>query len=137
MVKGSLSLRCLIVDDSPEFLDAARRLLQHEGIDVAGVASGGTEALGLADRLRPDVTLVDIGLGGEDGIEVARQLAERDGHAAGKVILISTHSREEFAELIEASPAIGFISKSALSAETIRRLASDGEGSGQEGWTQA
>ena len=94
-----------------------RRLLQNEGIDVAGVASRGAEALGLAETLRPDVTLVDIGLGGEDGFEVARQLAERDGHAAGKIILISTHSVEEFAELIEASPAIGFISKSALSAK--------------------
>ena len=126
-------MRCLIVDDSPEFLDAARRLLQNEGIDVAGVASRGAEALGLAESLRPDVTLVDIGLGGEDGFEVARQLAERDGHAAGKVILISTHSREEFVELIEASPAIGFISKSALSAEAIRRLATNGHESGQEG----
>ena len=129
-------MRCLIVDDSPEFLDAARRLLQNEGIDVAGVASRGAEALGLAESLRPDVTLVDIGLGGEDGFAVARQLAERDGHAAGKVILISTHSREEFAELIEASPAIGFISKSALSAEAIRRLATDGHESGQEGRTR-
>ena len=129
-------MRCLIVDDSPEFLDAARRLLQNEGIDVAGVASRGAEALGLAESLRPDVTLVDIGLGGEDGFEVARQLAERDGHAAGKVILISTHSREEFAELIEASPAIGFISKSALSAEAIRRLATNGHESGQEGRTR-
>ena len=129
-------MRCLIVDDSPEFLDAVRRLLQNEGIDVAGVASRGAEALGLAESLRPDVTLVDIGLGREDGFEVARQLAEREGHAAGKVILISTHSREEFAELIEASPAIGFISKSALSAEAIRRLATDGQESGQEGWTR-
>ena len=129
-------MRCLIVDDSPEFLDAVRRLLQNEGIDVAGVASRGAEALGLAESLRPDVTLVDIGLGREDGFEVARQLAERHGQAAGKVILISTHSREEFAELIEASPAIGFISKSALSAEAIRRLASNGDGPGQEGWTQ-
>lgn len=123
--------RCLIVDDSPEFLDAARRLLQHQGIDVAGVASSGAEALVLAERLRPDVTLVDIDLGGEDGFAVVRQLADRDGHAAGKVILISTHSIEEFAELIEASPAIGFISKTALSAEAIRRLATDSLESGQ------
>ncbi len=129
-------MRCLIVDDNPEFLDAVRRLLQNEGIDVAGVASRGAEALGLAESLRPDVTLVDIGLGREDGFEVARQLAEGDGQAAGKVILISTHSRDEFAELIEASPAIGFISKSALSAEAIRRLASNGDGSGQEGRTR-
>jgi DNA-binding NarL/FixJ family response regulator len=123
-------LRCLIVDDSPEFLDAARRLLQQEGIDVAGVASASEDAFRLADELRPDVTLVDIDLGGQDGLAVARQLAEQAGRHAGKVILISTHAEDEFAELIEASPAIGFISKSALSADAIGRLVNAGRESG-------
>jgi DNA-binding NarL/FixJ family response regulator len=122
-----VSLRCLIVDDSPEFLDAARGLLQREGVDVVGVASRGADAIRLADELKPDVTLVDIDLGGEDGLEVARLLA-RDGSRPGKVILISTHAEDEFAELIEASPAIGFIAKSALSGEAIKRLAGSPRG---------
>jgi DNA-binding NarL/FixJ family response regulator len=122
-----VSLRCLIVDDSPEFLDAARGLLQREGVDVVGVASRGADAIRLADELQPDVTLVDIDLGGEDGLEVARLLA-RDGSRPGKVILISTHAEDEFAELIEASPAIGFIAKSALSGEAIKRLAGSPRG---------
>ena len=116
-------MRCLIVDDSPEFLDAARRLLEREGIEVVGVASSGTAAVHLADELRPDVTLIDIDLGGEDGLALARRLTEQEGRPAGKVILISTHDEVEFADLIEASPAIGFIPKGALEASTIRRLA--------------
>ena len=72
-------MRCLIVDDSPEFLDAARRFLEREGVEVVGVASTGEDAYRLADELRPDVTLVDIDLGGEDGLAVARRLAEADG----------------------------------------------------------
>jgi DNA-binding NarL/FixJ family response regulator len=115
-------MRCLIVDDSPGFLDAARLLLQQEGIVVAGVASSGDEALQLARELRPDITLIDVDLGVEDGIAVARRLAESDGQPAGKLILISTHAEDEFADLVAASPAIGFVSKSALSAEAIYSL---------------
>jgi DNA-binding NarL/FixJ family response regulator len=123
-------VRCLIVDDSPGFLDAARRLLMQEGVDVAGVASSGEDALRLAAELRPDVTLVDIDLGIEDGIAVAQRLAERDGQPAGKLILISTHAEDEFEDLIRTSPAIGFIPKSDLSAGAIRDVLS----TAIEGW---
>lgn len=117
-----MTLRCLIIDDNPEFLDAARALLQHEGIDVVGVASKGEEALRLARELGPDVTLIDIDLGAEDGIAVAQRLADSDGRPAGKLILISTHFEDEFADLIQASPAVGFVPKSDLSAEAIYAL---------------
>jgi DNA-binding NarL/FixJ family response regulator len=117
-----MTLRCLIIDDRSEFLDAARRLLQQEGIAVAGVASSGAEGLRLARELRPDVTLVDIDLGDEDGIAVTRQLAESEGRPAGRLILISTHAEDEFADLIHTSPAIGFIAKSSLSAAAIQSL---------------
>ena len=115
-------MRCLIVDDSPEFLDAASYLLQQEGLVVAGVAANGDDAVRRARELRPDVTLVDIDLGDEDGLAVAQRLSEVPGHGAGTVILISTHDGDEFAESIEASPAAGFIPKSTLSAEAVRRL---------------
>jgi DNA-binding NarL/FixJ family response regulator len=119
-------LRCLIIDDSPEFLDAARRFLQQEGIAVAGVASSGDEAVRLARELRPDVTLIDINLGVEDGIDLARRLAASEGQPAGKLILISTHGEDEFVDLIQDSPAIGFVAKSALSGDAIRALTGAG-----------
>jgi DNA-binding NarL/FixJ family response regulator len=114
-------LRCLIVDDSQAFLQAARALLEGEGIDVVGVVTTPEEALSLAEELRPDVTLIDIDLGESSGFVVARQLAEADG-AAGRTILISTHSEDEFADLIAASPVIGFIPKSTLSAAAVETL---------------
>ena len=123
---AAVMLRCLIIDDSPDFLDAARRLLRLEGIDVVGVGSSGEEAIRLARELRPDVTLVDIVLGPEDGIAVARRLAETDGRPGGNVILISTHGEDEFADMISASPAIGFLPKGALSAEAIAALTAEG-----------
>jgi len=122
-------LRCLIVDDSPRFLDAARGLLEREGITVVGVASTSAEALQRAERLRPDVTLVDIDLGGESGFALARRLQQETSLAASRVILISTHAEDDFADLIAASPAVGFLSKAALSGSAIRDLlASHGDG---------
>jgi len=109
-------LRCLIVDDSPRFLDAARGLLERQGVTVVGVASNS------ADALRPDVTLLDIDLGGESGLELARRLHGQAGPAVAPVILISTHAEQDYAELIAASPAIGFLSKTALSGDAIRDL---------------
>jgi DNA-binding NarL/FixJ family response regulator len=112
-------LRCVIVDDSPHFLAAARDLLEREGIAVVGVASTGTEAVRLVQALEPDVALVDIDLGAESGLDLARRLAGVSARPASRVILISTHARADFEELIEASPVAGFVSKSALSAEAI------------------
>jgi DNA-binding NarL/FixJ family response regulator len=113
-----MTLRCLLVDDSSGFLDAARVLLERQGIDVVGVASTGDEALRLVRELQPEVALVDIDLGQESGFDLARRLA-RETSLRG-VILISTHSEADFADLIAESPAIGFLSKSQLSATAIR-----------------
>jgi len=114
--------RFLVVDDSKSFLEAARLLLEREGLTIAGVASSCAEALQEAEALRPDVILVDISLGEDSGFDVARRLVE-DSRAGGPtVILISTHSEADFADLIAESPALGFLPKSELSASAIRRI---------------
>jgi len=127
-------LRCLIVDDSRRFLDAAIGLLERQGLAVVGVASTGAEALRQVEELRPDVTLVDIDLGGESGFEVVRRLEREASMASLRMILISTHAEQDYADLIAASPAIGFVPKSALSAAAIRGLL-DGHGDDEPGAT--
>lgn len=117
-----MAFHCLIVDDSPPFLRAARALLEREGVADVSVAFTGAEALRKVEALRPDVTLVDIDLGGESGFDLARQLSESGRVAPSKVILISTHSEADFADLIAESPVAGFLAKSDLSAEAIRNL---------------
>jgi CheY-like chemotaxis protein len=119
---GDMTLRCLIVDDSRRFLDAARSLLERQGITVVGEASTSAEALRLAVELQPDVTLLDIDLGGESGCELARRLSRETNTALSRMILISTHAEQDYADLIVASPAVGFLSKSTLSAGAIRDL---------------
>ncbi|MCU1667381.1 MAG: response regulator containing a CheY-like receiver domain and an DNA-binding domain [Blastococcus sp.] len=118
----TVAVRCLIVDDNRGFLHAARELLEQEGMVVVGVAATTAEALrGVAD-LRPDVTLVDVDLGDESGFELARRLADDPGVDPGSLVMVSAHVEEDVAELMETSPAIGFLYKPTLSAEAIDRL---------------
>ena len=117
-----MALRCVIVDDSPAFLDAARALLERQGLRVVAVASNGSQALRLAGELHPDVVLVDVGLNGESGFDVARLLQRERTTAQLPVILISTLAEEDYGELISASPAVGFLPKITLSAAAIRGL---------------
>jgi DNA-binding NarL/FixJ family response regulator len=115
-------LRCLLVDDNGPFLKAAAVLLQREGVTVVGVAYSTAEALEAARTLRPDVVLVDIGLGDGCGFDLAPLLA-RDGQGGGAdVIMVSAGPETDYAELIAESPAVGFLSKSELSARGIARI---------------
>jgi DNA-binding NarL/FixJ family response regulator len=115
-------VRCLIVDDSPNFLGAARDLLEGHGVSVVGEASTTAEALRLVDELRPDVTLVDINLGGESGFDLANELYWDPRAALSPVILISTYAEQDIAEMIAESAAVGYLYKSSLSPDAIRDL---------------
>ena len=125
-------MRCLIVDDSADFIDAARSLLERQGMTVVGVASTSAEALRCFEELRPEVTLVDIDLGGESGFEVAERIHRAGLPAPSSVILISTHAEQDFADLIAGSPAVGFVSKSSLTPDAIHALV-DGSARLEEG----
>jgi len=112
----------LIVDDDRSFVEAARVLLEREGLRVIGDAATSAEAVRRAEELRPDVVLVDIMLGGESGFDLARRLAGQRGGGGPLVILISTHAEADFVDLIAESPAAGFVPKQKLSGRTIRRI---------------
>jgi DNA-binding NarL/FixJ family response regulator len=112
-------IRVVIVDDNPEFRESATRLLEHQGVRIVGLVSTGADAVRHVQELRPDVTLVDVELGAESGFDVAEALHDIDGEAPAPVILISSHAESDLADMIEASPAVGFLAKSALSASAI------------------
>ncbi|HEY2077623.1 MAG TPA: response regulator [Streptosporangiaceae bacterium] len=117
-----MTFSVLIVGDSRSFPDVGRDLVGRQGVRVVGLASTSAEALRQSAELHPEVILIDITLAGESGFDLARRLAERRRGAAG-MILISTHLQADFADLIDESPAAGFLSKSELSAGAIRQIA--------------
>ena len=126
---GLMRLRCLIVDDNASFREEMGGLLAEQGLDVVGGAGSAADAHRQVAERRPDVALIDIDLCGESGFDLARRLRDQPGQASvPHLILISTHDESEYADLIEASSAIGFLSKIDLSAATIRRTLSRSDG---------
>jgi len=116
-------MRCLIVDDSADFRDAASAMLERAGISVVGKASNSAEALRYYEDLHPDVALVDIDLGGEDGFALAELLDRVSATSTTlAVILVSTYAESDLEEMIDASPAVGFLQKFSLSPDAIRDL---------------
>lgn len=89
-------------------------MLVRGGISVVGTASNSAEALRCCEDLRPDVALVDIDLGGEDGFALAEQLDRAGTASALAVILVSTYA--------ESDLALGFLQKFSLSPDAIRDL---------------
>jgi CheY-like chemotaxis protein len=117
-----MALRCLIVDDNADFIAAARDLLERQGVAVVGVASTSAEAVERVHEVQPDVALIDIDLGEETGLDVARRIADTTGIEHVPLVLISTYAQADFEDVVAASPAVGFLSKSTLSARAIEEM---------------
>lgn len=112
-------MKVLLADDHALFLEGLQNLLAARGVEVAGVARDGFEALEKARRLRPDVVLMDIHMPRCDGLEATRLIrAELPGV---QVVILS--SSAEDAQLFEAikSGASGYLLKS-LDAEEFFAL---------------
>lgn len=110
----------LIVDDHPSFRASARRMLEAAGFEVVGEAGDGTSAVAAATELRPELVLLDIQLPDIDGFEVVARLCGNGNGSA--IVLTSSRDRFDYGSEIAASPALGFIPKSELSAEAIASL---------------
>lgn len=112
----------LLVDDSRPFLEIARLLLENDGLEVVGTATTSAHALAQARALHPQVALVDVNLGGESGLQLARRFAGLDTADHVSVILMSTHDESEYADLLVGSPVLGFLAKERLSGASVREL---------------
>ena len=121
-----MALRCFIVDDSEPFLEAASASLNRRKLEIVGTATTGEQALRRVEELRPDVVLVDVSLGKESGFDLARTLVDNYPWLGSRIILISTRTEDDYADMIESSAAVGFLPKSKLSATAIHKLVSAG-----------
>jgi len=115
-----MAKRVLIVDDHPSFRLTARALLEAEGFEVVGEAADGAGAIEQAQRLRPDVMLLDVQLPDMDGFAVAEALS-RNGWSPA-VVLTSSRDLSDFGSLVTTCGARGFVPKAELSADRLSTL---------------
>jgi DNA-binding response OmpR family regulator len=80
--------KILVVDDEPNILMSIEYILDMEGYEVHS-ARDGEEALDVAERIRPDLILLDVSMPRKDGYEVCRILREREDMAGTKVIMLT------------------------------------------------
>jgi DNA-binding NarL/FixJ family response regulator len=113
-------MKVLIVDDHPSFRASARRMLEAEGFQVVAEAGTGAEALQAADAWSPELILLDVHLPDGQGFDVAERLTVNGSVPA--IVLTSSRDASDFGPLVERSGARGFISKSELSGEALRRI---------------
>lgn len=115
-------MKVLLVDDHLLFLEALQNLLAARGIEVAGTARDGLDALAQARALRPDVILMDIGMPRCDGLAATRAIKAELPDV--KIVMLTVSAEDE--DLFEAikSGASGYLLKS-LDAGQFFELLSD------------
>ncbi|HXP58333.1 MAG TPA: response regulator transcription factor [Streptosporangiaceae bacterium] len=120
-------LTVLIVDDHPVVRQGLRVLLDvHDGIEVAGEAADGEEALALAAALEPDVILLDLKLPGLDGVAVLTELRSR-GIGARVLVLTSANDPAQVSRAVQAG-ASGFLYKDVDPDALIRAIRAVNDG---------
>jgi DNA-binding NarL/FixJ family response regulator len=114
-------VRVLIIDDHPLFRQGIRWSLEEAGdMEVVGEAENGQEAIKLAERLLPDVVLVDINLPGLNGLEVARVIKRREPRI-GMVVLSVYEDDDQLFQAIKVGAA-AYSSKDVHPAELLRMI---------------
>lgn len=126
-------IRLMLVDDHAILRAGLANLLNGEpGLKVVAVADDGESALSLWREHRPDVTLLDISLGGMDGIETVRHL-RGDFPEARVLMLTSSEAEEDIRHAMEAG-ASGYVTKNVRRAElfqAIREIHAGGQAIGE------
>ncbi|MBD0280754.1 MAG: response regulator transcription factor [Thermoleophilaceae bacterium] len=107
-----MAIRVLLADDQALVRAGFRVLVEHaDGLEVAGEASDGDEAVRLARAERPDVVLMDIRMPGVNGIEATRRIAAEPELAAARVIILTTFGEDRYVFEALRAGASGFLLK--------------------------
>ena len=113
-------ITCLVADDHPAVVEAVADVLAESGIEIAGRARDGREALERIEATRPQVALLDLRMPGLSGIEVARQLS-RSAPETAVILYTAFGDRALLIEAMDAG-ARGFVLKEAPLAEVVRAV---------------
>src|SRR5689334_16799993 len=114
-------IRVLLVDDHAVVRKGMRALLDREpGIEVAGEADNGDQAVRAADRLRPDVILMDLEMPGTGGIEATRQITVQ--HPETRIVVLTSHAAEEDVFPALKAGALGYLLKHSAPEEVLQAI---------------
>ncbi len=120
-------IRVLICDDHGVVRKGLRlQLEQHEDIEVVGEASDGRVAVQLAETLRPDVILMDIGMPNLNGVEATSQIAKSNPDVG--IVILSMYSDEEYLLRVLNAGALGYLMKECAEADLDRAVRAVAQG---------
>jgi NarL family two-component system response regulator LiaR len=118
---GTKPIRVLLVDDHAVLRKGMRALLEREpGLEVVGEAEDGEQAIRAAERLRPDVILMDLEMKGMGGIEATRQITA--ARPETRVVVLTSHTAEEDVFPALKAGAIGYLLKHSAPVEVLQAI---------------
>lgn len=120
-------VRVMLVDDHPVYRDGLAALLGSlEGVEVAGTAADGLEAVERARELQPDVVVMDVQMPQLDGIEATRRITADSPHIGVVVLTMAEEDQTLFAAM--RAGARGYLLKGANQAEIVRAITAVAQG---------
>jgi NarL family two-component system response regulator LiaR len=118
---GERPIRVLLVDDHAVVRKGLRALLEREpGVEVTGEAEDGEQAVRAADRLRPDVILMDLEMPGLGGVEATRRIVERCPES--RVVVLTSHAAEEDVFPALKAGALSYLLKHSPPEEVLQAI---------------
>jgi len=112
--------RIVIVDDHDLFRTGLRTLLEEHGVQVAGEASAGSQAIGLVRELAPDVVVMDLNMPGMSGVEATRHITAIAPLTRVLVLTISDRDDDVLAAIVAG--ACGYLLKDASIQDLLRGI---------------
>lgn len=117
----AVGVTVLVVDDQPPFRDAARAVVARlDGFHVVAEAESGEQAIEIVDAVQPQLVLMDINMGGIDGIEATSRITA--AHPSTMVVLLSTYELSDLPPSARTSGAAAYVNKDDFGGRVLRRL---------------
>ena len=114
-------IKVLVVDDHAIMRDGIRALLSlHDDIEIVGEASEGNEAIEKAQKLMPDIIIMDIAMPEMDGLEATRRIKKKNPKA--KILILTQHDNREYIISAVKAGVTGYVPKRALGVELISAI---------------
>jgi two-component system response regulator NreC len=115
-----MTIRVVLADDHQLVRQSLKALLEREGIQVAGEASDGQEALRLVPNVCPDVAILDISMPTLNGLDAAREL--KKSSARTKTILLTQHDEDQYVTEALRAGVRGYVLKKQAAADLVHAI---------------